>query len=334
MAGRDTLDNILECWSESILEYNNQTDSIIWVWHLWDHIIQNFNPNLDNYGDIAEHPELFDINRGNIGTANPNEGEINGDWMHFNSIDYNYQLDQILISSRRHNEIYIIDHSTSIEEAASHSGGIYNKGGDFLYRWGNPQNYLRGTLDDQVLNAQHDANWVESGYPGENNIILFNNLYTNNSSMIFEINPPYDINGNYIINDNIAYGPSNPEWTYSEVFFSEIQSGAHRLPNGNTLITDATSSRIIEVNTNNQIVWNYIHQGSNLIPRAKKYGYNYLNIIPTGDFNTDNEINIFDIILLINVILFNQSQNNEFDLNQDNNIDIMDIVILINIILQ
>ena len=67
-------------------------------------------------------------------------GQANGDWMHVNAIDYNPYLDQIAISARHQDEIYIIDHSTTTEEAASHSGGNSGMGGDFLYRWGNPQN--------------------------------------------------------------------------------------------------------------------------------------------------------------------------------------------------
>ena len=45
--------------------------------------------------------------------------------------------------------------------------------------------------------------------------------------------------------------------------------------------------------------------------------------------NSDNEINILDIILLINTILDNQSQNNEFDLNQDNYIRCTVVILLV-----
>jgi hypothetical protein len=96
------------------------------------------------YGVVTDHPELVDINFGDTKT----------DWMHTNSIDYNEKFDQILISVHNFNEIWVIDHSTTTEEAAGHTGGNSGKGGDLLYRWGNPQAYERGTASDQQLFLQ------------------------------------------------------------------------------------------------------------------------------------------------------------------------------------
>ena len=42
-------------------------------------------------------------------------------------------------------------------------------------------------------------------------------------------------------------------------FFSQFISIAQRLPNGNTLITEGSCSRIIEVTPDREIVWEYIN---------------------------------------------------------------------------
>ena len=134
--GRETIETPLQqMWSEVIFEIQpigNDSANIVWKWHLWDHLIQDVNPLLNNYGIVEDHPELFDINLGSVGFGPALD---NADWIHFNSIHYNEDLNQIIISSRTMGEIYIIDHSTTTEEAASHSGGNSGKGGDFLYRW-------------------------------------------------------------------------------------------------------------------------------------------------------------------------------------------------------
>ena len=142
-----------QMWSESIFEIKpigSDSAEIVWEWHLWDHLVQDVNPNLSNYGVISEHPELLNINLGQVGFGMSSFGSDNADWIHFNSIDYNPYLDQIVLSSRMMNEIYIIDHSTTTQEAASHSGGNSGKGGDFLYRWGKPQNYIEVTETDRI----------------------------------------------------------------------------------------------------------------------------------------------------------------------------------------
>jgi len=259
--GRQSILN--EIWPTMIVELQPPNGDLVWKWHLWDHLIQDIDESLSNYGDASEHPELFNINLGAPVSYN------NGDWLHMNAIDYNEGLDQIIISSRHMNEIYIIDHSTTIEEAASHSGGNSGKGGDILYRWGNPMNYGRGTNEDAKIIAPHAVNWIDDNYPGSNNILIFNNNpeYSNSgvSSEVIEIQPPIDLNGNYFINENQKFGPEELFWSFGgdSTFFSGWQSSAERLENGNTLITVAQQRYIFEVDSFNNIVWE-CHTGANL----------------------------------------------------------------------
>ena len=139
LAGRDP--NLVSgagiLYNEQILEIKpigTNDYSIEWEWNFNDHLIQDFDDTKNNYGVISEHPEKLDINF--LNDRIPAEN-----WLHINSIQYDETLNQIVISSRNLSELYIIDHSTTTEEAAGETGGTYGKGGDFLYRCGNPAAY-------------------------------------------------------------------------------------------------------------------------------------------------------------------------------------------------
>mgnify|MGYP001455307894 CR=1 FL=1 len=333
--GREVIDNPMnQMWSEVIFELEpigEDSASIVWEWHLWDHLIQDIDLSYPNFGDITDHPELFNINQGIVG----NGITSNGDWFHINAIDYNEELDQIIFSSRMQNEIFIIDHSTSSEEASGHIGGNCGLGGDFLYRWGNPQNYARGYEDDKQLDGQHGINWIPISYPGGGNLILFNNFYSQSISAVFELEPPLNENGCYDILDNEPFGPLEPIWIHTESYQSDRQSGAFRLGNGNTLITDANSVRIIEVNIEGDIQWEYNYTGeSNSIARAQKYPLDYLETdFLLGDVNNDGIINILDVVSTVNIVLGQAEWVDAADYNTDGVINVLDIVSIVNIIL-
>ena len=259
--------------------------------------------------------------------------------MHTNAVEYNADLDQILLSVPNFSEIWIIDHSTTTEESASHNGGNYGKGGDFLYRWGNPQNYNRGQESDQILRDQHSINWISDNSPGMNNFILFNNYHSGSfpggESAVLEFISSVDEVGNYTIENDESFGPENYIWSYSDNIFSLMQGGAFRLPNGNTLITDCDSAHILEVTELGEIVWEYTESGNNVaIARAQKYGIDYFdnNDIIIGDLNGDNILNILDIVILMDLIISNNFVELG-DINSDGVLNILDIVSLINLIL-
>ena len=189
------------------------------------------------------------------------------DVYHVNAIKYNAELDQIAFSSFSLSEIFIIDHSTTTKEAAAHRGGRWGKGGDFLYRWGNPENYHRGDSTTRRLYGQHDIRWIEKGKPGTGDLTVFNNDIHNkdnmNYSAVFEITPPKDQKGNYIIEKGRSFGPEKPVWTYiapdSISFWSSFVSGAHRMKNGNTFINEGVKGRFFEVTKDGKIVWEYLN---------------------------------------------------------------------------
>lgn len=201
---------------------------------------------------------------GGAPAARKNLGMI-PDWHHVNAVAYNAELDQIMVSLRLFSEIWIIDHSTTTAEAASHKGGRSGKGGDLLYRWGNPRAYRAGTKDDQKLFYQHDAHWIPRGRPGEGHVIVFNNGddRTHQFSSVDEIVLPVDSQGHYQRDPNAAFGPREAVWSYTapkkEDFFSAIMSGANRLPNGNTLVCSSMNGTIFEVTPDKEIVWKYVN---------------------------------------------------------------------------
>jgi hypothetical protein len=245
-------------WPDHVIEVQPTgptSGEIVWEWHVWDHLIQDFDASKANYGVIGDHPELVDINYAT---------STQYDWMHTNSIDYNVDFDQILISIHNFNEIWVIDHSTTTEEAADHTGGNSGKGGDLLYRWGNPMTYDAGTTNDRKLFSQHDASWIDEGCPGEGDILVFNNGANrpgDHYSTIDEITPPVDENGEYYLEPGSSYGPAAQTWIYTAnpptSFYASHISGAWRLPSGNTLITNGESGLVFEVTPEGSTVWQY-----------------------------------------------------------------------------
>ena len=246
----------IDRYSEMIIEVNPSTSQIVWEWHAWDHLIQDTDSNLLCYGTISEHPKRININYAYDGT--------DPDWLHANSIDYNADLDQIIINIPTFNELWIIDHSTTTAEAADSVGGFSGKGGDILYRWGNPQAYNRGDSLDLVFEFQHDAHWIPSGLPDQGKIMIFNNGNQRGYSSIDIIEPPLDTNNsnNYILtNNSTPYGPLNLYWSYSDSinFYSPFISGAQQLENGNILICSGAQGSIFEIEyQTDSVVWDYI----------------------------------------------------------------------------
>jgi hypothetical protein len=283
-----------DLWPDHVIEVqpDGPSGKIVWEWHMWDHLVQDFDREKPNFGVIYEHPELIDLNNtGSTPPSTPEElrklravgytgggdddddssrragvrsGVIEGaDWLHTNAIHYNPELDQIALSAKHFSEVWIIDHSTTTEEAASHRGGKSGKGGDLLYRWGNPWSYKSGTIKDKMLFDQHDVRWIPTGLPGAGHITAFNNGSGRDYSSIIEIETPMDEDGEYLLDDGGRFGPAEPTWEYmaenKEDFYSSFISGARRLSNGNTFICEGSSGRFFEVNSEGKKLWEHVN---------------------------------------------------------------------------
>jgi len=196
---------------------------------------------------------------------NPN-GEIVWEWVSYEHLDPNVDVlcplmfryewphmntctvlpnGDILASARMTNFIWIIDKKT----------------GNVKWRWGPGE-----------LAHQHEPVMLDSG-----NILVFDNgehrpFSKFSYSRVVEVNPK----------------TNTIEWEYKDdppfAFFSSNQGGCQRLPNGNTLITDADAGRIFEVTYDCEIVWEYISPfygpyvgfpPNNFIYRSYRYGPTY-----------------------------------------------------------
>ena len=283
--GGDTLLSVDGRNFEKIIELQpigtNQA-AIVWEWKFKDHLVQEYDATKPNYGVVANHPELLEMNFDNGFTD---------DYVHLNAIDYNAQLDQIMITARHLSELFIIDHSTTTLQAASHAGGTSNKGGDFLWRWGNPQINQAGGTSDQKLFWPHDGKWVESTYLDSGKISVFNNRGdgSNTFSSIHLIEPQL-VNSVYQIGTSGGFLPSTFNWTWTgnifgTAFYESKKSGTHALPNGNMMICENGRGRISEVTKAGQVIWVYVNPSAqtinsqygdplaldNFIFRAEKY---------------------------------------------------------------
>ena len=258
--GRDSARAASGLWPDTVIEVEPtgpEDGQIVWEWHAWDHLIQDYQSGLPNFGVVGNHPELIDLNFGR---------QSSPDWLHINSVAYNATLDQIALSVHNTGEVWIIDHSTTTAEAAAHVGGDQGMGGDLLYRWGNPQIYDAATRGDQWLFGQHDAHWISDGFEGAGNILMFDNGMGRGGSdfsRIVEITPPLLVGGDYDLRPGSAYEPVAPAWLYEgdppETFYSQNISGSQRLANGNTLICSGATGRFFEVTAEGDIVWEYVN---------------------------------------------------------------------------
>ncbi len=272
-------------WPDMVIELEPQPPfgaRIVWQWHAWDHLIQDVDPSLPNYGKPTEHLGRIDINGDREPAVSDQEkleqlralgyvsdqadpAELRSDLFHTNAIHYHPTRQQIALSVPRYHEVWIIDHSTTTDEAAGTSGGRWRKGGDLLYRWGNPLTYGRAENAPKQLFGQHDVRWIPEGLPGAGHLMIFNNDLAGEGdthySSVLEIAPPVDGSGAYVVPVAGAFGPAAPVWTYvapdKVSFHSNFISGAHRLPSGNTMITSGAQGRFFEVTPDGEIVWEY-----------------------------------------------------------------------------
>ncbi len=258
--------NAITMWPDKIVEVQPTgatTGTIVWEWHLWDHLCQSNDSTKDNYvSSTAAHPELYNINYA------PTK-EI---W-HMNGIDYNPMLDQIVVSAHNTNEFYVIDHSTTMAEAASHSGGRSGKGGDFLYRWGKPATY--GQTGTTIFNVLHDAHWIPEDCPNAGYLVALNNKGISQTQSCVDMAQPPVSGFNYTYTPNTAWAPSTYTQRLTCTGGTTNMGNSNQLPNGNNLVCLALSGTIYETDPAGNTIWSFTASGS--VAQAHRYSTCYVN---------------------------------------------------------
>jgi hypothetical protein len=297
-------------WPDAVIEIRPtppEGGEIVWEWRAWDHLIQDRDPDKPGHGVLAENPGRIDINfdvalrnsmtkadlvelrelneqmrkLGYIGgededTAGTSTGNVSNhartktDWLHDNSVAYHPEHDLIVLSSPRLNEIFVIDHSTTTEEARGSTGGRWGQGGDLLYRWGNPRTFGRGTRDDQRLFFQHNPTWLSDAEDGSLRLLVFNNGLGRGGqySTVEELTLPFDPEQGFVTPAVGPFDPEGPDWSFKlgGDYYAPFISGAQRLPNGNTLICAGVPGRLVEVTPDQRMVWDYMNPFGGEVP--------------------------------------------------------------------
>lgn len=277
-------------WPDMVLEVEPVRPSggkVVWEWHAWDHLVQDHDAKLPNFGEVAANPQRIDVNistlapeptkeeleelaklrkLGYVGDDQPAGRDARGggpgrgaDWFHCNSIDYSPELDMIVLSSRELSELWFIDHSTTTEQAKGSSGGRCGHGGDLLFRWGHPK-WHKGD-GERTLFGQHDAQWIPAGAPGAGNVLVFNNgergerewSSADELAMTFTVDTlknGFAAEGGVVV--KAVASSRSPD------FCSHI-SGAQRLANGNTLICAGETGRLVELTPKGEVVWEFLN---------------------------------------------------------------------------
>lgn len=270
-----------------IYEVDIATGKIIWEWKAADHLdemgfdeaalaaMQNYKAKLRGEGDG------FDWFHENCASyLGPNK------W--FDQGDKRFHPDNIILDSREAGLLAIVDHQSG--KIVWRTGPYYRDGDDKKLGW---------------IIGPHHTHMIPKGLPGEGDILLYDNggqsgygpPNDNAPNGIAVMRRPYSraLEFNPITKDKVwEYAPNNmsaPNQKSGFDLYSPFISSAQRLPNGNTLITEGSDGRVIEVTKDREIVWEYISPYlwdssvpaiRNLVYRAYRVPYDWVPQLPKG----------------------------------------------------
>jgi len=259
---------------------------------------------------LSEHFHEFDWSEEarNILFRNPNVRNCGGDWMHVNSMsalgpnkwfdagDGRFHPENIIWSARETNIVAITD----------------KKSGKVVWKIGPDYNTSPALKRLGWIIGKHHAHLIPRGLPGEGNLLVFDNggwagygapnpgaptgikNALRDYSRVLEIDP-------LTLKILWQYSPSEAGYRMpmdANRFYSPFVSSAQRMPNGNTLITEGSGGRLIEVTIDHRIVWEYIspHFGQfsrfNMVYRGYRLPYEW---VPQLDVPKETPVKPVDV---------------------------------------
>jgi hypothetical protein len=250
---------------DRLIEVSSKGD-IVWEWIASDHI--------DEFG--------FSPAARNAIKASPGVNAARGsfDWLHINSATYvgpNHWFDA---GDRRFapNNVIISSRQASFLAIVARDGKV-------VWRLGPDFSESRELLAIRQIIGQHHAHIIPKGLPGAGNVMVFDN---GGASGYGFTNPAATNGANSFARATSRVLEINPVtlelvWSYAGPrFFGSNISGAQRLPNGDTLITEGPGGRLFEVTREGQIVWEYINpqfsgaQSANSVYRSYRLPYDWI----------------------------------------------------------
>lgn len=253
--------------------------NIVWEWLCSDHF-REYGFSEAERNVLFRDPNLKDL------------GEGTGDWMHINSMsvlgpnkwydqgDERFHPDNIIWDARETNITAIISKKT----------------GKVVWKLGPDYTATKELRKMGIIIGQHHAHMIPKGLPGEGNILIYDNggwagyglpsqtspygtkAHRRDHSRVLEIDPTTL----KVVWQHTPTEAGYLEPYHSHHFYSPFISSAQRLPNGNTLITEGSGGRLMEVTQDHELVWEYIspYWGEkfklNMIYRAYRVPYSWV----------------------------------------------------------
>ena len=239
---------------------------VLWEWVASDHIDElGFAPDARKAIKAAQS---FNKARGSFDWLHINSAHYVGPNRWFDQGDMRFAPNNVIISSREASLLAIVGRDGKI---------VWRLGPDF-----SESKELRAIR--QII-GQHHPHIIPKGLPGAGNLMVFDNGGSSGYGAPTAVSPDGSAIHQRAGSRVLELNPVTLElvWSYQGPrFFSTNISGAQRLPNGNTLITEGAPGRLLEVTNDRRVVWEYIYpvfagaQGSNAVYRGYRVPYDWI----------------------------------------------------------